>query len=310
MGYGELISRAWQITANHRVFWLFGFLLALFGGSSSSRFSPFSLLNPSFGAGNIPFLTVLSVTLLGTLASLGLVWFVGGFVMRPVAATAIISMGQHLEEGGHISAKTGWRFGWSWRAWQLFLIELIVRVSTSIIFAVAFAAAFMPLLLLMVDYQPLRLLAGFATLNLFCLWFTFFLISSLFIAPFIEICRRYVVLANISALNSLKHGYQLLRLKFRAFLGATLLMLLLNFGWYVASSIVNAIIGGLLLASSVFGLMADDPAIAVLGGLAMLGVIAIALLALLVWAFASGIFLVFQLTFWTLAFREINLTAY
>jgi hypothetical protein len=310
MGYADLIGRAWQITAHHRVFWLFGFLLALFGGSSSSRFSPLSLINPSFGAGNIPILTALSVTLLGTLAALGVVWFVGGFIMRPIAATAIISMGQHLEEGGPISATDGWRFGWSRRAWRLFLIELIVRVSSSIIFAVAFAAAFIPLLLLMVDYQPLQLLAGFATLNFFCLWFIFFLISSLFIAPFIEICRRYVILANISALNSLKHGYRLLRYKFKDFLSATLLMLVLNFGWYVASSIVNAIVGGVVLASSMVGLMAGDPASTLAGSLIILGITCFALLALLLWAFATGVFLVFQLTFWTLAFREINLTAY
>lgn len=36
MDFGRLLGRAFQITLHHRALWLYGFLLALFGGSGGS----------------------------------------------------------------------------------------------------------------------------------------------------------------------------------------------------------------------------------------------------------------------------------
>ena len=310
MDYHTLLSRAWHVTFQYRILWVFGFVLAFFGASRSSRISPFDLAGASFNSANPFFLFEANAAVLIGLGVLAVGWFVAGNVLRPVAATALISLEQHLAEGGKVTFKTGWQFGWSRRAWRIFLIEIIVRLSSSLIFGVALLCALSPLLLFLLDSGPAQLIAWVGGFGLFCVWLLFIGLSNLLITPFIEISRRYVVLADIGTIDSLRHAYRLVRQKTPSFMGATGLMLAFNIGWYIVSSIFSTALSFVFLLSQIGQSSLADDGWAWLSMVIWLVIYLIGLLALTVWAFLTGLLLIYQLTFWTAFFRELNLTAY
>jgi len=160
----KIIKRAWYILWSYRTLWVFGLVLALAAGGSTSHGSngsnngyqyeqgpredlhitPQSLqegwrhfqreLNRLFERG-IPDLDISGKdlsTFLWIVGAFVLVCVVLGIVMaiaRYVSETAVIRMvDEHEASGNKMSVSQGFRIGWSRTAWRLFLINLIVNL--------------------------------------------------------------------------------------------------------------------------------------------------------------------------------------
>ena len=240
------------------------------------------------------------------------IWFLAGFILRPMTTMALIGLEQHQLETGQITWRLGWKIGWSIDTWRLFLIEVLVRLSISFFFIVLLVVSLAPLLLLMIDFTPLQVLAGLITFAFSCLWFLFYLASSFFIAPFIELCRRFVALAHIGPVKSIRFSYYLLRRRWSSFVGATVIIFILNMIWTMASMIP-------LLGFGSFGIFSQFIADAFIGGgsganvvsvISIVGGVGLILVGIAVWLFLTGLFLIFQLMFWSQVFRELNVTAF
>src|SRR4051812_32069060 len=157
MDYGQLISRSVQITLRNRALWLYGFLLALFGGSGGGNVnfnSQFPTIpgTPTPGANpQVPNIPGLTPDVLGNLrnippsvfASVGiallclvLFFIVVATIVQNVARSALIGMVNEIEEGNGTSVGQGWGFGWSRYAWRNFLVNLVVGLIVFLVLLV------------------------------------------------------------------------------------------------------------------------------------------------------------------------------
>src|SRR5215213_2427594 len=157
----KILRRAWYILWSYRALWVFGLILAIAAGSSTSRgsnnsyrqeqnsgenheFTPQSLqevfqtlqreINKLFEQG-IPDLNISGrelTTFLWVMGAFILVMLIVGIAMaiaRYVSETAVISMVDEYEGSGNkLTVREGFRVGWSTTAWRLFLINLIVNL--------------------------------------------------------------------------------------------------------------------------------------------------------------------------------------
>jgi|RhiMetdeSRZDD1v2_1073273.scaffolds.fasta_scaffold104940_4 hypothetical protein len=157
----KILKRAWYILWSYRALWVFGLILAIAAGSSTSQGSnngtryeqshgenpqvtPQSIqeafrnfqreVNKLFEQG-IPDMKVSGQELTTFL------WVIGGFVLvmliigvvvaiaRYVSETAVIRMVDEYEGSGNkMTVRQGFRIGWSNTSWRLFLINLIVNL--------------------------------------------------------------------------------------------------------------------------------------------------------------------------------------
>src|SRR6266508_3558026 len=158
----KILKRAWYILWSYRALWVFGLVLALAAGSSTSRgsgnngvqyrqdqgenqqFTPHSMqeafrefnqeLNKLFKEG-IPASHISGealTTFLWVIGAFVLVMLILGIVVaiaRYVSETAVIRMVDEYESSGDkMTVRQGFRIGWSRTAWRLFLINLIVNL--------------------------------------------------------------------------------------------------------------------------------------------------------------------------------------
>jgi hypothetical protein len=156
----KILKRAWHILWSYRALWVFGLILALAAGSSTSssnsnfrhqqnrgettQVTPQSMqeairsfqgeVHKLFEQG-IPDINVTGrdlATFLWVIGAFVLVSFIIGVVVtiaRYVSETAVIRMVDEYEASSNkMSVREGFRIGWSRTAWRLFLINLIVNL--------------------------------------------------------------------------------------------------------------------------------------------------------------------------------------
>ena len=173
MDHIKILKRAFKITWDYKVLWIFGIILALTvasgGGNPSSPNSPDSQVQYVEDEGELPdtielpggrvidvpqtpeeweaawntardiLLTILavSVVLCGVCCCLFVVWIIAWTVLRWVAETALIRLVDDYEETGEKrSIREGFKLGWSQASLRLFLIELLFFLAGVVIFAV------------------------------------------------------------------------------------------------------------------------------------------------------------------------------
>jgi len=169
MNYTLIMKRSWHILWHYRLLWIFGFVLALLSSGGSSRFTS------SFDAADInremqslridaPFMpedliitqTVRSWSEFGDAVRefIDLIpawgWWLGGSLLllslflaaiRYIAETALLRMVNDYEStGSKRSFREGVRFGWSWAALHLFLLDLLLTIA-AILLSIPFLLA-------------------------------------------------------------------------------------------------------------------------------------------------------------------------
>jgi len=311
MNYTGILSRALDITRRNRALWLYGFLIALFGGGGGGIGQGFRFVFNGSGRRNQPVpgfsqggpMPVWVIPLIIVLVLFVLVWIVVGTIARYVSIAALIGMVGDVEEMGETSVADGRRWGWSARAWKLFLISLVVGIPMALFAILLIAVSFSPLILLVTGRTALQVGSVVLTIALFMLTLLFLVIVGVLVNIVVEIVYRECVLNHRGVRSSLRQGYFLVR----EHLGPTLLMglLLLGLGWLwgilmipVALILLAVVAAPTLAAYAVVGVPA-----AVIVGVPLVFAMALILSAI------HGLYETFRSSVWTLTYLDLSTPA-
>lgn len=308
MNYGALIGRAWQITWRYKVLWIFGILLALAaggggngggGGSGSAWSAPWPMLETE------EFLPLLASFVLLCCCALFFLIIIA-VIVQYVARTALYRSVDQIEDAGvGPTWREGFRLGWSSRALRMFLLDLIVGVAFAIAALLLLVVGAMPLLLLIIDNEVVRVLAVVATIGLESLIILGLVAVGVIVSVLGQFWRREIALADRSVGEAFSGGVALARRG-----GGNVGIM-----WLLLTGIGLAF--GLLMAALMFGLgivalgtggglgyafyaLTDSPTLAMLVGLPIF-----LLIVILPSAIIRGIYLVFDSSAWTLVYRDV-----
>jgi hypothetical protein len=321
MDHIGILRRAWNITWNYRALWVFGFLLALTTGGGSGGNGANATMR---GPGDIftwrepwPFSWQFSNALITLIISLVCVFLFLGIILtilRYVSETALIRMVDIQEASGEkLSWREGLRLGWSRQAFRIFLVDLVVGFSVLLAVLLLFAIAAAPLLLLLTENNPARIVGVTGAVGLGLFVILVLIVAAIILSLVNPMIYRSVVLEGAGVFDSIRTGVRMLRRRFTDIL----LIGLLLFGiGLLAALVMFPIVLVLLLLAAASGAIPGMAAYALVNqfaneGLAVfLGVLIglpIFLLILLVpAAFLSGIVETFKSSTWTLLYRDIN----
>ncbi len=316
MNHLDLLKRAFHITWRYRPLWLFGFLLALCGGGggggSGGNFNFPGGGGDEFGDfGDLPDIpsidpnTIIAVVV--GLFCLIILLIVLGVVVRMVTRTALIGMVRQIEEIEAVTVAEGWRLGWSSEAWRLFFLSLIIGIPLTILTIFLLLIAFSPLLLLITG-ETVWIASGIA-LTILAVLFVFLILLLIHgvITPLQELAWRRTVLDNRSVVDSLRDVFGLIKHRFKDVVIVWLLMVGIGLGWgFVALLVVLPV--SLIIAVVVGGIPAGLVYLFSRSGIgAAVAGIPLALLALiLVSSFATGLYLIYRSSVWTLTYLQIR----
>ncbi len=348
----KILKRSWHILWNYRTLWVFGLILALTAagstggsGNSGSQYNisdngdmPLSSdvqdafneageeLEEVFEEG-LPALGISDgeVTALIWIGALFiLVMFVMGVlgaIARYVSETAVIHMVDEYEETDtKITFREGWRIGWSRTSWRLFIINLIVNIPAFILIAVLVIAGIM--IYMMVGGRD-EAFAAAGIIGMVGIAFLVIFVIAI-ISTALRLLRHFfwraAVLENLGVRDSLRRGFEVVRVNWKEVGLMWLIMVGLGVAWMIVSfislivlipiafftiiiGIVVAAIPGLLLVGF-FSLFLSGALPWIVGGIFILPLFLT--IAFSPWVVLSAGQLLFTSIVWTLTYREIN----
>lgn len=316
MNHTDILKRAFQITWRYRALWIFGFLLALCGGGGGGG-GNFNFPGGSGGEGgfgepgnfDIPEDPTVVIALVVGFVCLVVLLVVIGAVVQTVTRTALIGMVRQIAATETSTVKDGWRCGWSSRAWRIFLLNLLIGIPLFIIAVILILLAVSPLLLLSLDTTPSTAVGIILTIFAVLFVILLFTLIGVVIGPIQELAWRQTALDQYGVMDSLRAAIQLLKRRFKDVAIMWLLMLGVGIGWgLVALFIVLpvSLLAVLLIGGIPAGLVYLISNSWV--GAAVTGIPLGLLVLILINTAATGFFLIYQSTVWTLAYLQLQQT--
>lgn len=320
MDYGKLLGRAFEITRKYRTLWLFGFLLALFGGSGGGNFNfpssggggggdgrggdVFPTLPPEFWQ-NLTLIIVILICVVLILSGLAI-------VLRFISRAALIGLVQELETAGTTPAiRRGFSIGAD-RFWSQLGIAIVINLPLTIVSLVLILIAVTPLLISIMPMinagrdSPGELwgVVGASILGsivMICCAALCLTVVYLIVRPFYEFMLRVNVIAKRGVLDSIREGYRLVRANLSNV--AVLYMLVIGIG--IGFAILMIPIALLLIGIPVgVGFVVGALAQSITPGIIAGACLGIPLILLMI--FISGLFQVFEATLWTEGYLAIS----
>jgi hypothetical protein len=280
MDHIKILKRAFKITWDYKVLWIFGIILALTvasGGNPNNPSSPDNQVQyveeegaeipetiklPGGREIDIPqtpeeleamrgiLLTISAAFLVvcGVCCCLFLAWIVVWTVLRWVAETALIRMVDDYEETGEKrSIREGFRMGWSRASLWLFLIDLLFKLAGVVAFILVLILMAAPVGLAVWMFSQgvivLGIISAVAAAGVFFLYIFLATIAGLaveFVKPFFY---RACVLEDLGVGEALLRGLDVVK---RHFAWDVVIMWLLvvglNIAWIIASLIVGFVL--------------------------------------------------------------------
>jgi len=304
--YTDLLRGAWRVTWRHKYLWLLG-LFATEGGCSFSGGSPnFSY---SFGGGsggdplshrasefgdwivnNWPFLAAL----IFGLVALGIaLWVIS------IIATGGLIAGS---EAAHTGASSGLGAAWSRGVhsfWRLFGMWILVLAVVLVVILVLVLAIGLPLGVALARGAHVGT-GEIIAIVLAVLALALVAIPLAIVAQVVLTwASRSLVLEGTGPLDSISAGWRV----FRANVGTSLMVWLINVGITIAAGLallVPLVLVAIPVGFVIYGTGTDGTGVAVWAIIALVGVVAVAILAL----FKAG-FTTFSTAYWTIAYRNL-----
>ncbi len=327
MKYGEIFQRATNILWRHKVLWIFGFILALFGGGAGGWSSPPTGMQYSLSASDLqrfgqrmPFLPGMPVdwgalaagivAILGLLAIVGLVVAVISIIVRYTSIGALIAMVGEIEASGDTSFRSGLNRGWR-QLLRLFVIALIIGIVNAIVaFILVMIFAAIGFVLIIPSILLFRVGGGWVALGV--IWAVLIglalallaIVVALIVAAAFTITREYayrqVVLGTQGIFDGIEAAIQTLQEWTKQSVWIWVVLGLIR----IAYGIV------LIPVMLVVGFIAAFPGIAIYSatGSGLLGfLIALPLLVLGFFLLVAleGLYLTYQSATWTLVYLEV-----
>lgn len=284
MDYGNILSRAWNITWKYKILWVFGFLAGLGSGGGGNGRSNFSTNGQSGGDIFPPdlqrqlerpevltiFIAIACVIILITIAF---------FVLSIIGRGGLIGGIRQTEDKGSITFSEGWSIGLRY-FWRMLGIQLILFIAGLLIggfglvgaFAGPFGACLIPIIcILVIALIPLAIVAHFAQFG--------------------------VVIEDLPVMDAVQRAWELLKANLVPILILGVIMFVIN------------LVAGLLLvapfAAVAFPAIAAFMADAQNPNWGLVGASGLGLLCLLPFAILiSSILTTWSFSVWTLAYRQ------
>jgi hypothetical protein len=321
MDHFKILKRAFSITWNYRVLWVFGFLLAL--TLPRGNFN----VNYQFGANDFngsrgfpPFSPAILPQVINTIIAIGIALLciifllvIAGTIVRYISETALIRLVDQNEATlEKVNLRAGFRMGWSRRAFRLFLIDLLFGAVGIVVFLLLLTVAAAPLLVWLTNSDLLRTLGTVTGIGMIFLVILFLILIAVILSVVMQFIRRAAVLEDLGVFASIQRGFILVRQRLGDIVIMALIMFALGLGWAVLSIplfilllLAAVVLGGLpaLLAGAITGLFVQGSLpwiIAILIGLPVFLVILVVPAS-----FVSGLVQVFTSSTWTLTYREV-----
>jgi hypothetical protein len=324
MNYGKILSRAFEITRKYRALWLFGVLLALFGGGGGGNFNfgnfPTRGGGRGTGLGEMPTLPgwsseiwQLVTILIAGLVCFMLVWLLLSIILRFVSRAALIGLVQELEVNEtKPTIKRGFSIGGE-RFWQLLGIALAINIPRTIISLVLVLLAVLPLIVSLLPLisagrtAPNELIGvviagSIGSLALCCCVMMILALIGLVIYPFYEFIVRTCVIKKSGVIDSIREGYHIVR----GNLGNVAVLYLLAIGIGIGCGLLMIPIALVLIAIPIGAgflvyALANSITSAIIAGI-ILGIP-----MLLILLFISGLYHVFESAYWTEGYRGVTM---
>jgi hypothetical protein len=283
MDYGNILSRAWQITWKHKVLWIFGVFVALSsGGGSFNSGGGGGNSGSSGGGGNFPqpdmppqlreFLNspALPITII-VLVCLGLLIALAIFLMGVASTGALIGGIDLAESTGVVTFAQAWAIGTS-----NFLKILGLKIGVGVIGAVAIFAGIIccPLLCLVIPGSiALQVIAEFASFA--------------------------IVLDKEGVIESIQKGFNVLKTNFTS----VLVLGLILFGIGIAYGLVVAIPVLIAFAPAIIAVMTStrEPNMILIGATVLMFLCLVPILIIV-----GGVYTTWQTATWQLAYRQFT----
>lgn len=302
MNYFGVLERSFTITRRHRVLWIFGFLLALFGaGSSSGNGIQYTFQGGEFPLEQLGVPPSVGVPLILSIVMIALGLAVAAVVINYVCQTALIGLVGEIEEGQQPTVRHGFDVGWSRRALRLFGVDIVLLLPVVLVAIALVVLLVVPFVVFAISGQGEP--APFVFLLLCCL----VLLIPLFIAVTIVLnvlrtfSYRQVVLAGDGVFDAIGNGYRLIRANPGQVAAIWLIMFVIGLLWAAVNFLIGliaiAVVGG--PAALVYAIFKSG-IVAVLSALPLLGA------AILAFAAVNALYTVFSSTVWTLTYRELR----
>jgi hypothetical protein len=314
MNHVDLFKRALEITWRYRPLWLFGFFLALCGGSGGGgNFNfPGGGGNGDFGdLEDLPGTLNIDPNLIIALG-IGLLCFILlitllSVVVQAVTRTALINMVRQIVETQTVTVADGWRSGWSSAAWRLFLVGLVIGIPVAIIIVLLILVAFLPLLLTLTGDTALTVTGVILTIFTFLFALLALIVVLVIISLVRELAWRRAVLGNQGVVASLRQTFNFIKQHLKDVIIVWLLLVGVGIGWAFVSllvilpvSLVAGILIGIIPAGLVY-LISNSVV-----GAAVAGIPLAILVLILVASFGNAFYVIFRSAVWTLAYLELQ----
>ncbi len=323
MDLGRIISRSFEITVKNRALWLFGILLALFGGNAGNIGNSANLRGgPSRNQGlpdgtlpQVPQLPQIStnmvVVIVGIVVCVVLILSLLSIILRFASRGALIGLVQELEANQtRPTVRHGFDIGFD-RFWSLLGIALWINIPLFLVSLLLILVAAIPLIaslipLIQAGRSPQQFagaaMAGIASsIALLCCVVIFLWIVQLVIQPFYQFFMRASVIGRRGARDSIREGYRLVR----ANLGNVIFLYVIMIGF--------AIVFGIVMLVLFFAIFAVVAGIAIAAGLAAQSItpgivvgLVLGIPALLLALFVGGLYQVFDSTMWTEGYLALS----
>lgn len=288
MDFGEVLSKAWQIIWKHKVLWIFGILASCSGGSSASSNSGWRSSMEQNGwdyqpmINNIPewqIALIVGIILLAVLFLVVLVIF-----LSTIGRVGMIRGTVQADRGADRLAFGELFSGSLPYFWRVFGLNLIVGLA----FALAVIIVVVPLAISIIGLVCL--------IPLICLLVPI----GWFVSVLTEQANIAIVTENLSLMDGLKRGYEVLR----ANLGPIIVMwLILVLGVSLVGGLIIGIPIALIVGPAVIGAFSGNET-ALGGGLLVTGLCLVAYLPVMI--VANGILQSFIRSAWTLTYLRLT----
>ncbi len=280
MDYGNILSRAWQVTWKHKVLWIFGIFVALSSGSGSFNSGANWNQGSSGGGGNFPqpdmppqlreFLNspALPIAIIA-LICLGLIIALAIFLMGVASTGALIGGIDLAESTGAVTFAQAWAIGTS-----NFLKILGLKIGVGII---GFVAIF----------------AGIICCPLLCLVIP----GSIALQVIAEFASFAIVLDKEGVIESIQKGFNVLKTNFTS----VFVLGLILFGIGIAYGLVVAIPVLVAFAPAIIAVMGStrEPNMMLIGATVLMFLCLIPIFIVV-----GGVYTTWQTATWQFAYRQ------
>lgn len=286
MPLGEILTKAFNYTKDHKAFWFYGFLLALFsgGGYNSSSYSPDQ--NSFKSLENIPASTWIVIGIVAVIVILALA--IISAIVSSWSLAAIINGTNLLEKGKEVNRKIMGKTG-KRPVWKLIVLNVLIPIAAVLTLILLIILG---IVLFTAMPQPAGAIIGIVLLVLLILALIPVLV---YFGIIWGLASRFVFLEEKNVAESIKSGMELIKGKFWW-----------TFLFAIVVGMISGLVGFVFLIPLILVILGIVFAVVskIIALIVILGIVALALVV--VFLFVLGLIQAFSQIGWTLWWMELK----